>query len=227
MDRPGRFARADGGTIFLDEIGELPLPNQVKLLRVLQEGTFEPLGSDQTIQVDLRVVSATNKDLAQMVKEGSFREDLYYRLNLIQLHLPPLRERPGDTRQLAAHFLHNLRQLYDRPALCLSEAALAWLAQQDFPGNIRQLKNLIERVVLIEATDELQPEHLERHYQGRELNSQLPQVGEVSLEQMEVQMIRKAMVYHQGNITEVARALGITRSALYRRLQKYQIPYDT
>lgn len=229
-EREGRFAKADGGSIFLDEIGDLPLPNQVKLLRVLQEKTFEPLGSSETQRVDCRIISATNKDLQAMVAEDSFREDLYYRINLIQLTLPPLRDRPDDIPLLADHFLDNFRRNYLRPDLQLSKGARRWLRQQRFPGNIRELRNLMERSVLVCPHNILEAKDLQKHCQQSEQNQKglaLPEVGKASLEEMEIEMIRRAIQYHQGNITQIARDLGLTRSALYRRLQKFNIPHES
>jgi two-component system NtrC family response regulator len=230
-EREGRFAKANGGSIFLDEIGDLPLPNQVKLLRVLQEKTFEPLGSSETLRVDCRVISATNKDLSAMVAEGTFREDLFYRINLIKLTLPPLRDRPGDIPLLADHFLATFKRNYQRPELHLSPGAKKWLRQQRFPGNIRELRNLIERSVLVSGTAALEASDLQQLYQPATGQLQgglpLPEVGKASLEEMEVEMIRRTLRHHDGNITLVAQDLGLTRSAVYRRLQKYGIPYAT
>ncbi len=228
-DREGRFTKAESGTIFLDEIGDLSLNSQVKLLRVLQEKTYEVLGSSQPLRSDVRVISATNKDLEALIAEGKFREDLYYRINLIKIEIPPLRRRREDIPLLVNHFLDNLRPIYQRPGLRVEPAALEWLRRQDFPGNIRQLKNLVERTVVLSTTDELRREDFRQHYRegGKPAGADaLPSVGALSLEEMETEMIRKAMAYHRGNITQVARSLGITRSALYRRLQKYRIPYD-
>ncbi|NRA52323.1 MAG: sigma-54-dependent Fis family transcriptional regulator [Phaeodactylibacter sp.] len=230
-EREGRFAKANGGSIFLDEIGDLPLPNQVKLLRVLQEKTFEPLGSSDTVKVDCRVISATNKNLEEMVREGSFREDLFYRINLIKLTLPPLRERPGDIPLLGDHFLNTFKRNYQRSDLRLSTGAKKWLRQQSFPGNIRALRNLIERAVLVVSTEVLEAADLQGLYHPATGTQQgglnLPEVGKVSLEEMEIEMIRRTLRHHDGNITLVAQDLGLTRSAVYRRMQKYGIPYAT
>jgi len=229
-DREGRFAKAHQGTIFLDEIGDLVQQSQVKLLRVLQEKTFEMLGSSQTQRVDCRVISATNKNLEEMVRVGTFREDLYYRINLIKLTLPPLRDRPNDIPLLATHFINTLREIYQRSDLRLTEDARYWLRQQTFPGNIRELRNLVERTVLVSPEDAIEARHFARNYRTSNTPSSIagfPKVGEVSLEEMEIQMIRRAMDFHRGNITKVSQALGITRSALYRRLQKYDIPYES
>ncbi|WP_367393007.1 sigma-54-dependent transcriptional regulator [Lewinella sp. LCG006] len=228
-DRQGRFAIANGGTIFLDEIGDLPAANQVKLLRVLQEQTFEVLGSSQQQRVDVRVISATNKQLDNLVQQGSFREDLLYRINLITLHLPPLRQRPGDIPLLVEHFLQRLEQTYERSGLELAPSAREWLKRQAFPGNIRQLKNVVERTVLLAKTSLLTAEDFARHLSSS--NALTGEVafltGEISLEEMELAAIKRALSIHENNITAAAKSLGITRSALYRRLQKFGIDHAT
>ncbi len=229
VDRQGRFEIADTGTIFLDEIGDLESSSQVKLLRVLQEQTFEVLGSSQSKKVDIRVISATNKDLEKMVSDGSFREDLYYRINLIKITIPPLRERRSDIPLLVNFFLNNLKLSYELPDLSISTQAMNWLSQQHFPGNIRQLQNLVERAVLMTTNTQLELNDFQEHYRDRQLAAQeinLPTVGSISLEELEVKMIKKALSFHHNKISQVAKSLGITRSALYRRLQKYNIPYD-
>lgn len=228
-DRQGRFALANGGTIFLDEIGDLPAPNQVKLLRVLQEKTFEVLGSSKPQRVDVRVVSATNKQLENLVRQGSFREDLLYRINLITLHLPPLRQRPGDIPLLVEHFLQRLAQTYERTNLELSKDARDWLKKQAFPGNIRQLKNLVERTVLLAKDNVLKAEDFTRHLSASNAaaGDTAFMMGDVSLEELELRAIKRALSVHENNITAAAKSLGITRSALYRRLQKFGIDHAT
>lgn len=229
FDRTGRFELANKGTIFLDEIGDLDPGSQVKLLRVLQDRTYEVLGSSRTKTVDVRVVCATNRPLAEMVSKGSFREDLLYRINLITVHLPALRERPGDIPLLVNFFVNNLREIYNRPNLQISREAMRWLQQLPLPGNIRQLKNLVERSVLVSKKDCLDVEDFQSQLETspRQKGSiELPEPGSITLEELEIKMIRKAMEFHKGRITRVAKALGITRSALYRRLEKYNIPYD-
>lgn len=233
FDRTGRFELANRGTIFLDEIGELDLSSQVKLLRVLQDRTYEVLGSSKTKTVDVRVVCATNRNLEEMVAKGTFREDLLYRINLITIHLPALRERPNDIPSLVEFFVSNLSQIYNRPRLEVSREALKWLKQLNLPGNIRQLKNLVERTVLVSTGDVLDVADFQQNYSSP--NQQLPisnrpstfpDVGSMTLEEMEIQMIRRAMEFHRGKVARVAKALGLTRSALYRRLEKYDIPFD-
>ncbi len=229
-DRKGRFETAHKGTIFLDELGELELPSQVKLLRVLQDRTFEVLGSSRTQSVDIRVISATNRNLAEMVRNAQFREDLFYRINLITVYLPALRERPGDIPLLVNHYVKNLKAIYQRPEISLTKEAIKWLKNFDFPGNIRQLKNLVERTVLISPNDELTAEdfinNLSPMSQPAADTADLPAVGSITLDQMEKEMILKAMTHHNNRISKVAKSLGLTRSALYRRLEKYEIPYN-
>jgi two-component system, NtrC family, response regulator len=229
IDRTGRFEMANKGTIFLDEVGDLDAASQVKLLRVLQDRTFEVLGSSRTKTVDVRVVCATNSNLEEMVERGTFREDLLYRINLITIKLPPLRERVGDIPKLVQFFIGNLKEIYNRPDLDVSKEALKWLQQLPLPGNIRQLKNLVERSVLISRKDKLEVEDFKTQLQqspAEKGSIQLPEVGSISLDELESQMIRRAMAFHRNKISKVAHALGITRSSLYRRLEKYNIPYD-
>lgn len=227
-DRPGRFEVTNHGTIFLDEIGDLEMASQVKLLRVLQDRTYEVLGSSRTKTVDVRVICATNKNLEELVAKNLFREDLLYRINLITLQLPALRERPGDIPLLVDFFLKNLGELYGR-SLHIERTAMNWLKLLPLPGNVRQLKNLVERVVLMSPADTLNVEAFQAYYQpaaAPKPASSLPEVGAMTLEEMEVRMIQRAMDFHKGKIARVARSLGLTRSALYRRLEKYSIPYD-
>jgi two-component system NtrC family response regulator len=229
-DREGRFEMAHRGTIFLDEIGELDLASQVKLLRVLQERTFEPLGSSKSRVVDVRIICATNRNLEEMVAQGTFREDLYYRINLITVKLPALRERSGDIPLLAEFFINNLKVIYQRPNLQLSRSAAKWLKSLTLQGNIRQLKNIVERTVLLSTNEVLDVDDFQLSMHTGQVTSQssrLPEVGALTLEEMEHQMIRKAMEFHQNKVSKVARSLGITRFALYRRLEKYGISFES
>jgi DNA-binding NtrC family response regulator len=225
-DRKGRFDLAHGGTIFLDEIGELEPSAQVKLLRVLQDRTYEVLGSSASRTVDVRVVSATNRDLGEMVARGQFREDLLYRLNLIALHLPPLRERPGDVPLIVHRFLSTFAQAYGRDTLSLSPAAVRWLQAQPWPGNVRQLRQCLERAVLVSGRDVLEPADLETTAATESKTpprDSLPPVGSMTLDEIERAMIVKSLRHHQGNLTKVAASLGMSRPALYRRLEKHGI----
>jgi DNA-binding NtrC family response regulator len=229
FDRIGRFEMANKGTIFLDEIGDLDASSQVKLLRVLQDRTYEVLGSSRTKTVDTRVVCATNKNLNEMVNRGTFREDLLYRINLITVYLPALRERPKDIPLLVSFFINNLKQIYNRPNLSVSSSAMKWLQQLPLPGNIRQLKNLVERSILVSRRDELSIDDFRSQLELSPVKKgsiQLPGVGTLTLEEVEVEMIKRALDHHKNKISKAAAALGLTRSALYRRLEKYQIPYD-
>jgi two-component system NtrC family response regulator len=229
-DRKGRFELADGGTIFLDEVGELDAAGQVKLLRVLQDRSFEVLGSSVTRQVDVRVVAATNRNLPDMVSRGLFREDLLYRLNLIAIHLPALRERRGDIALLARRFLGGLASVYRRDHLDLSPAGLRFLEQQSWPGNIRQLKQWVERAVLISPEQaildvvHLQPSADPQQSPAPQRDGDgLPAVGAMTIDEIEKAMIEKSLRHHDGNISRVAESLGLSRAALYRRLEKYGI----
>ncbi|MDE5554107.1 MAG: sigma-54 dependent transcriptional regulator [Muribaculaceae bacterium] len=218
-DRIGRFAAADGGTIFLDEIGELDLSCQVKLLRVLQEQRFEPLGSSKTRKVDVRVVCATNADLPTMVAERTFREDLFYRINLVTLQLPPLRHRRGDIGALASHFAKLASANYGVDMPIIDQSAIDFLASRQFPGNLRELKNLVERVILVSGTKALTAADFEK-VATPEMSSATQQS---SLEESERTRIIEVLRRCNGNISRAATELGISRQALYRRIEKFDL----
>ena len=225
-DRKGRFEIADGGTIFLDEIGDLNLECQVKLLRVLQDRTYEVLGSSITRSVDVRVVSATNRNLPELIEHGDFREDLLYRLNLIAIHIPVLRDRSDDIPILVNHFLESIASVYRRPGVSINEAGLQWLQKLPWPGNIRELRQLVERAVLLSNSTTLDVGDIERALQMQPAEptpQQLPAIGSMTLEEMERSMVEKAMAQYNNNVGKVAEALGISRAALYRRLEKFGI----
>ena len=228
LDRTGRFEMADKGTIFLDEIGDLELSSQVKLLRVLQDQTFEMLGDSRPHKVDVRVVSATNCNLRQMVAEKTFREDLFFRINLITIHLPSLRERKDDIPLLVRFFADQQSQINRIARVDFSSDALTFLQQLPFPGNIRELKNLIERSILVSGKQLLDKPDIEKQYQ--DIHSiparTMTALDGLTLDEIEKQAILKAMQTYSGNLSQVARALGISRAALYRRLEKYGIPSD-
>jgi DNA-binding NtrC family response regulator len=227
IDRVGRFELGNKGTIFLDEIGDLDVSSQVKLLRVLQDRTFEVLGSSRTKTIDVRVICATNKNLDDMVAQGTFREDLLYRINLITIHLPALRERPRDIPLLVNFYINNLRELYNRPKLSVTREAMKWLQQLPLPGNIRQLKNLVESSVLVSRKDVLDIADFRSQLDlstNKRGSLDLPEIGTLTLEQLEVLMIKKSLEFHKNKLTKAAASLGITRSSLYRRLEKYNIP---
>lgn len=221
-DREGRFSMADKGTIFLDEIGDLDLSCQVKLLRVLQEQTFEPLGESRPRKVDVRVVCATNANLQQMVQQKLFREDLLYRINLITIHLPALRERTGDIPLLAEHFAAQTCMENSLPDVSLSEDSMEYLSSLPFPGNVRELKNLVERTVLISDKDELGAGDFKAQYSGAAGCSGVSLQG-MSLEELEKASIIENLKKYGNNISQTAEALKISRAALYRRIEKYNI----
>ncbi len=223
-DRKGHIASAHQGTLFLDEIGELNRADQVKLLRVLQDQRYQPVGASRTEQADIRVVSATNCELAELVASGEFREDLFYRLNLITIRLPPLRERRSDIPQLARHILADVARSYGLPPASITPQALEWLSAQSWPGNIRQLKQTLERTLLLVGKSELKQSDFiaaEQHADGSLHGGPGLGVDGMTLEQVERHMIAKALEQHQGNITRVAKALGLSRTALYRRLERH------
>ncbi len=225
-DRKGRFAMAGGGTILLDEIGDLDLRCQVKLLRVLQDRTYEVLGSSKTQKLDVRVIAATNCDLPAAVQSGEFREDLYYRINLISINLPTLVERLSDIPNLARHFVGAACATYNLSPAMLAESALNWLRSQSWPGNIRQLKHLIERTLLVSEKNQLTARDFELVLQNESrasMDTMIPGVGQMTISEVEKAMIEKSLIHHGGNLSRVAESLGLSRAALYRRLEKYGI----
>ena len=226
-DRIGRFEMANKGTIFLDEIGDLDPSCQVKLLRVLQDQTFEVLGDSRPRKTDIRVVSATNADLRKMVSERTFREDLFYRINLITVKLPALRERREDIPLLARHFADRQAEVNGLPRTEFSADALQFLTRLPFPGNIRELKNLVERTILVSGKPILDASDFDAQY----LRQDEPKAAAgsafagMTLDEIERQTILQALERYKGNLSQVAMALGISRAALYRRLEKYGISY--
>lgn len=224
-DRIGRFAMADGGTIFLDEIGELDLSCQVKLLRVLQEQTFEVLGDSRPQKSDFRVVCATNANLAEMVRQRTFREDLFYRINLITIEVPPLRQRREDIPLLARHFADRLCQQNGLPKVDFSASAEKYLMQQPFPGNVRELKNLVERTLLVCDNTTLTADDFEAQPSAAIGQQQLSTDG-MTLDSLERTAVLRAWDKHQHNVSKTAQELGLSRAALYRRLEKYGLQPD-
>lgn len=217
LSKPGKFEQADGGTVFLDEIGDVPMPVQVKLLRVLQEREFERLGSNKTRSIDVRVIAATNVDLRRALEEGRFREDLYYRLNVMPINIPPLRERPEDIPSLAEFFVRK----HGSPEGGLSKGALQRLMEHDWPGNVRELENVIERSLLLAEgpvlhEDEIRIDRNPRLGSGRKEDGFLP--PGMTLDEYEQSILREAIKRANGNKSQAARLLGITRNALRYRL---------
>ena len=216
-DRVGRFEMADGGTLFLDEIANISQGLQAKLLRTLETGEFERVGSSKTRRVDVRVFSATNADLGSAVAEGRFRQDLLFRLNTIEIRLPSLRDRREDIPVLAAHFLRQHADHYRKPLTGFDEGAIKALLSHAWPGNVRELDHAVERAVLMAQGDSIRAGDLGLR-SGREGP---PRLEEMSLEDVEALLIKKALARFSGNVSHAANALGLSRSALYRRLQRY------
>jgi two-component system NtrC family response regulator len=223
-DRKGHVACAHDSTLFMDEIGELNRADQVKLLRVLQDQSYQPVGASRAEQADIRVISATNQELAELVATGEFREDLFYRLNLITIRLPPLRERRSDIPLLAAHIIGHVATMYGLDPVTLTPQALEWLTAQPWPGNIRQLKQTLERTVLLVGKTQLtQADFIDAEQRDDGGAQRGLGVDGMTLEQVERLMIAQAMEQHGGNISRVAQALGLSRTALYRRLERHGI----
>jgi DNA-binding NtrC family response regulator len=216
-DRVGRFELADLGTLFLDEIANLSLTQQAKLLRVLQAGEFERVGSSKTRRVDVRIIAATNADLRAEVAAGRFREDLFFRLNTVELHLPPLRDRREDIPLLASFFLRQAASRYRSGVTSIDPEAMRALLAYGWPGNVRELGHAIERATLLATGDRITTAELN----FRPMTDTSPRLDEMSLEDVERVLITKALARHDGNVTLAARALGLSRSALYRRLQRH------
>ncbi len=218
-DRVGRFELAHGGTLFLDEIANVPLSQQAKLLRVLETGEMERVGSSRTYRVDVRVISATNASLHAEAAAGRFREDLLFRLNTVEIHIPPMRERRTDIPLLAMHFLKQYAARYRKQLTGFEPAALQTMLDYPWPGNVRELDHAIERAVLLAQGELVRASDL-----GLRTAREAPQkLEDMSLEEVEAFLIRKALARYGGNISQAAEALGLSRSALYRRLQKYGI----
>jgi DNA-binding NtrC family response regulator len=219
-ERTGRFELADGGTLFLDEIANIPPNQQAKLLRILQTGELERLGSSRTRQVDVRVLSATNADLKAEVESGRFREDLLFRLNTIEIHLPPLRERREDVPLLARYFLEKYSKRYRKTLTGFDNASMQLLLEHTWPGNVRELDHAVERAVLMCQGAQIMAADLGLRSTR---NSGGTRLEEMSLEEVESFLIRKALARHDNNVSHAADALGLSRSALYRRMQRYGI----
>ena len=215
-DRAGRFELADGGTLFLDEIGNIPLSQQAKILRTIETGEFEPVGSSRTHRASVRLVSATNSDLQAEVAAGKFRQDLLFRLNTIQIHLPPLRERREDIELLAQHFLKQHVARYRKPITGFDPSALDALRDYAWPGNVRELDHAVERGVLMAPAKIVRATDL-----GLNAAQSAPRLEEMSIEEVEAFLIKKTLARCDGNARKAAEELGLSRSAFYRRLEKY------
>jgi transcriptional regulator with PAS, ATPase and Fis domain len=218
-DKPGRFAQADGGSIFLDEIGDVSPALQVRLLRVLQERSFEPLGSTRTVRSNVRVIAATNKDLYEEMRSGRFREDLYYRVNVVQINIPPLRDRKEDIIPVAESFIERMNRITRKNLLGLSPRAMEMLMNHAWPGNIRELENVIEHAFILCPEGLILGEHLPASLQRHAAPSGVSFVGK-TLAQIEEQAIRDAIQRHDGNRAAAARELGVDKTTIWRKLKK-------
>ena len=222
QDKPGRFAIADGGTLLLDEIGDISPAMQVRLLRVLQERTYEPLGSVEPIKTDVRIIAATNKDLAKLVRKGVFREDLFYRIHVIRLALPNLRDRREDIPLLVEHFIAKFNRLQGKDVVGVSDEVLARLMDHDYPGNVRELENIIEHAFVLCRGAMIEMAHLPPQLRGAG-EAVSPNIAGMTLEAMERFLIANALQRHNGNRTAAARQLGINPSTLFRKLKSLGI----
>jgi transcriptional regulator with PAS, ATPase and Fis domain len=228
--KPGRFALAERGTLFLDEIGDLPLETQVKLLRVLEGGEYQPLGSTETLKADVRIITATNKVLFEQIKKGRFREDLYYRINVVQIDVPPLRQRREDIPLLIKHFLEKLNLKRDKTIGGLSPAAERILLDHDYPGNIRELENILEYATIVCKNYQIEPRHFPPYLlRAKEKvppvdvdTNEAPDPG-VSMQEMEKEELLEALRKHRWNRQAAAEALGISRTTLWRKIRRFQI----
>ena len=228
--KPGRFQQAEGGTLFLDEIGEMSPSAQAKLLRVLENHRVDPLGDTHSIHVNIRVIAATNEDLPAQIKAGRFRLDLYYRLNVYQLRIPPLRERPEDIEPILASFLESARRDHGCRIKGITPAALAILQSHDWPGNIRELHNVVEGLTITCKDEIIQPDHLPATLRGTQSTGSNKEIEKTSLldyglsvDEMEKKMLQEALQRTGGNISEASRVLKITRNTLRYRMAKYHL----
>ncbi len=224
-DNPGRISQAEGGTLFLDEVGEMSLDIQAKLLRFLESGEFQPVGSLKQRHANVRLIAATNADLRKKVEQGSFREDLYYRLNIVPFQVPPLRERSGDVELLMASITRDLAKQYNLEAPSYTKAAMNCLRSYDWPGNVRELRNLCERMLILFSGKEIDEGNLPREIRHQHRNRwtfSLPDQG-IRLEEVEKELLQQALEKTRGNQSKAARILGLTRYAFMYRLKKYQL----
>jgi PAS domain S-box-containing protein len=218
-DAPGRFARAEGGTLFLDEIGDISPAMQVRLLRVLQERVYEPLGSTVPVSTDVRIIAATNKTLSELVRAGTFREDLFYRINVVSLSLPPLRDRMEDVPLLVEHFIAKLNRIQDRDIAGMTDEAIACLMSYRFPGNVRELENVIERAFILCRSGEIDRHHLPQPLYGEERGQDSREGNHRSFRQMEAAFIMNTLTRNGGSRTKTAQELGIHKTTLFRKMK--------
>ena len=218
-DKPGRFALAQGGTIFLDEIGDISPALQVRLLRVLQEKTYEPLGSVKQMRADVRIIAATNRDLESLVREKIFRDDLYYRLNVVKIAVPPLRERKEDIPLLVEHFIDRFNKIQGKNIISISEAALTYLMRYEFPGNVRELENIIERAFIMCRSNQINQSHLPTLFEHEGLGDAKSKDPGESLRKVEAAFLMNALKRNDWNRLKTAQELGIHKSTLFRKIR--------
>ena len=218
-DKPGRFARAEGGTLFLDEIGDISSTFAVKLMRVLEEKEYEPLGGAETVKADVRIIAATNKDLQSLVGTGEFRQDLYYRLNVVRIELPSLKERREDIPLLIEHFVNQFNMKMGKSITGISDEVLSLFMKYDFPGNIRELENMIEHAFVLCRGNVIESEHLPTDLSNTKQEHSKP--ISMPLENAEAETIRKILEKYDGNRLKTAQELGINRTTLWRKMKKY------
>jgi transcriptional regulator with PAS, ATPase and Fis domain len=222
-DKLGRFALAEGGTIFLDEIGDVSASVQVKLLRVLQEKTYDPVGGVSTVKADVRIITATNKKLDRLVEEDKFRDDLYYRINVMKLELPPLRDRKEDISLLVDHFVSKFNQLHNKNICCVTNEVTAALLAYDFPGNVRELENIIEHCFVLCEGEIIEAKHLPLSVRPDLKNESAQDSEPATIQQMEIILITQALRRNIGNKTAAAKELGIDKSTLFRKIKTHGI----
>jgi len=222
-DKPGRFALAQGGTIFLDEIGDVSASVQVKLLRVLQDKTYEPVGAISTVKADVRIITATNKKLDQLVQQGKFRDDLYYRVNVMRLELPPLRDRKEDIPLLVEHFISRFNSLHNKNICCVTNEVTAALLAYDYPGNVRELENIIEHCFVLCEGEIIEAKHLPSSVHPALKKGNAKNSEPATIKQMEIILITQALRRNKGNKTAAAKELGIDKSTLFRKMKAFDI----
>jgi len=226
-DKPGRFALAEGGTIFLDEIGDVSAAVQVKLLRVLQEKTYEPVGAVSSVKADVRIITATNKKLDQLVQQGKFRDDLYYRINVMKLELPLLRDRKEDIPLLIEHFISRFNRLHNKNICCVTNEVTAALLAYDYPGNVRELENIIEHCFVLCEGEIIEAKHLPASVLPALKTDKIESDSPATIKQMEIALISQSLQRNNGNKTATAKELGIDKSTLFRKLKAYDITDKT
>jgi PAS domain S-box-containing protein len=222
-DKPGRFALAEGGTMFLDEIGDISQTVQVRLLRVLQDKIYEPVGAVSSVKADVRIITATNKKLDELVRENKFRDDLYYRINVMRLELPPLRDRKEDIPLLVDHFISRFNRLHDKNICCVTNEVTAAMLAYDYPGNVRELENIIEHCFVLCEGEIIEAKHLPAVISPSAEQHKAKESSPATIKQMEIILINQALRRNKGNKAAAAKELGIDKSTLFRKMKAFDI----